>query len=285
MAHALRLGNIPDDDRTALLVSVGVHAGLLFLMLLNLDLVPRPAPKPARLAIEATVVDAGAIRRAAEAERAARQAEEQRRRQEAARRREAEQQRAAEEQARRRQAEEQRREREQAEVRRREETKRRQEADKAQKAKAEQQRRQAEERKRAEADAKRKADAEASRKAEAARREAQSRADLERAMAEEEQLSAAAESGLLDQYAEVIRQKVERNWIRPASAREGIRCVVLVKQIPGGEVVEVRVAECNGDAAVVRSIEAAVLRSSPLPAPPDPALFDRSLRFEFRPRD
>lgn len=286
MAHALRLpGNIPDDDRTALLVSVGVHVCLLLLMMLNLDLMPRSPPKPVRLAIEATVVDGGAIRRAAEAERAARQAEERRRAQEVVRRREAEQQRAAEEQARQRQAAEQRQRREQVEARRREEAKRRQETEKAQTAKAEQERKQAEQQKRVEADAKRKAEAETKRKAEAQRREAQSRADLERAMAEEEQFAAAAESGLLDQYAEVIRQKVERNWIRPASAREGISCVVLVKQIPGGEVVEVRVAECNGDAAVVRSIEAAVLRSSPLPEPPDPKLFDRSLRFEFRPRD
>jgi colicin import membrane protein len=61
--------------------------------------------------------------------------------------------------------------------------------------------------------------------------------------------------------------------------------VVLVTQIPGGDVVNVRVTECNGDAAVVRSIEAAVMRSSPLPGPPNPALFERNLRFEFRPRD
>jgi colicin import membrane protein len=73
--------------------------------------------------------------------------------------------------------------------------------------------------------------------------------------------------------------------MRPASARQGISCTVLVKQIPGGEVVEARVTSCNGDAAVVRSIEAAVLRASPLPLPANPALFERNLQFEFRPDD
>ena len=38
-----------------------------------------------------------------------------------------------------------------------------------------------------------------------------------------------------------------------------------------------------GDEVVVRSIEAAVYRSSPLPLPPDPQLFERNLRFTFKP--
>jgi colicin import membrane protein len=45
----------------------------------------------------------------------------------------------------------------------------------------------------------------------------------------------------------------------------------------------VRIGQCNGDQAVRESIEAAVYRASPLPPPPDPALFDRNLRIDFRP--
>jgi colicin import membrane protein len=48
-------------------------------------------------------------------------------------------------------------------------------------------------------------------------------------------------------------------------------------------VVGVRVGECNGDDSVRASIEAAVLKASPLPEPPDPALFERNLRLEFKP--
>jgi colicin import membrane protein len=43
------------------------------------------------------------------------------------------------------------------------------------------------------------------------------------------------------------------------------------------------VAACNGDDAVRRSIERAVLEASPLPKPPDPSLFERNLRVNFRP--
>jgi colicin import membrane protein len=47
--------------------------------------------------------------------------------------------------------------------------------------------------------------------------------------------------------------------------------------------VDVRVGACNGDDAVRRSIEAAVYKSSPLPPPPDPSLFERELLFKFEP--
>jgi colicin import membrane protein len=60
-------------------------------------------------------------------------------------------------------------------------------------------------------------------------------------------------------------------------------CVVNVVQLPTGDVVDVRVGSCNGDDAVVRSIEAAVRLASPLPKPPTPSLFERNLNVRFRP--
>ena len=51
----------------------------------------------------------------------------------------------------------------------------------------------------------------------------------------------------------------------------------------GGEIVGARVTQCNGDAAVRQSIENAVYRASPLPDPPDPALFHRQFTIEFKP--
>jgi colicin import membrane protein len=59
--------------------------------------------------------------------------------------------------------------------------------------------------------------------------------------------------------------------------------MLYVTQVPGGEVTQVRIGECNGDQAVRESIEAAVYRASPLPPPPDPALFDRNLKINFKP--
>jgi len=75
---------------------------------------------------------------------------------------------------------------------------------------------------------------------------------------------------------------VQRNWLRP-SGSVGSYCRVLIHQIPGGEVVNVRLTECDGDAAFQRSVESAVRKASPLPAPPEPELFEREIEFIFEP--
>jgi len=108
-------------------------------------------------------------------------------------------------------------------------------------------------------------------------------ADLQAALAEEERVAALRASGLAAQWSAAIRARIERAWIRPDSARPGLDCTVAVTQAPGGTVLRVAVRTCNGDEAVRQSIEDAVLRASPLPAPPDPALFERELLLRFRP--
>jgi colicin import membrane protein len=59
--------------------------------------------------------------------------------------------------------------------------------------------------------------------------------------------------------------------------------MLYVTQVPGGEVTQVSIGDCNGDQAVRESIQAAVYRASPLPPPPDPSLFDRNLKIDFKP--
>ncbi len=108
-------------------------------------------------------------------------------------------------------------------------------------------------------------------------------AELQAALAEEERVVALRASGLAAQWSAAIRARIERAWIRPDSARPGLDCTVAVTQAPGGTVLRVAVRDCNGDEAVRQSIEDAVLRASPLPAPPDPALFERELILRFRP--
>jgi len=93
----------------------------------------------------------------------------------------------------------------------------------------------------------------------------------------EENRLAAVDSGELAVYMALIRQKVERNWSAPASANAELKCSVRVQQIPGGEVIGVKILTCNGDDAVKRSVEAAIYRSSPFPEPSDPSLFDRNI--------
>lgn len=108
-------------------------------------------------------------------------------------------------------------------------------------------------------------------------------AELQAALAEEERVAALRASGLAAEWSAAIRARIERAWIRPDSARPGLDCTVAVTQAPGGTVLRVAVRSCNGDEAVRQSIEDAVLRASPLPAPPDPALFERELLLRFRP--
>lgn len=108
---------------------------------------------------------------------------------------------------------------------------------------------------------------------------------LREQIAAEEGVMQARASGAMNQYAAAIQQHVERQWNRPASARAGIECEVNVTQSPNGAVLRVQVGACNGDQAVRQSIENAVQRASPLPLPGDMRLFDRSLRFIFKPAD
>ena len=82
-----------------------------------------------------------------------------------------------------------------------------------------------------------------------------------------------------------IQSTVNRNWIRPTGAPKGLRCTVKVTQIPGGQVVSVVITKSCGNVAFDRSVENAVLRSSPLPQPKDPSLFAREIIFEFEPED
>lgn len=131
------------------------------------------------------------------------------------------------------------------------------------------------------ADQKRKV--EEDRKAAEAKARQQQEDDLRRSLEQEEKLNqlSGAQNGWVNQ----IGARIQRAWLRPPSARPGIDCVVYVTQVPGGQVVNARVGECNGDPAVRESIESAVYRASPLPPPPDPALFVRDLIIRFRPVD
>jgi colicin import membrane protein len=165
---------------------------------------------------------------------------------------------------------------EQAKAREAEEAQAQLEAEAAVRAKEEARRKAAEQKAQAKAARQRQADAAAA----AARQ-----ADLDAALAREERHADAVSAGLLNRYLTEITASVEREWIRPASAKEGIRCVINVTQVRGGEVTGVRIGECNGDAAVRQSIANAVYKASPLPPPPDPSLFDRNLRLVFAPHD
>jgi len=246
----------------------------------------RPAPSvPAPQAVESRPVPAPPVaepppdRRAEETAAAERAAQAQREReaqvardQEARRARERDAQLAREREAAERAAAEQRRSEEA-------ERKRTEAAEAKRKAAEEEARKNAEV-----AEARRQAEAKAQAEREAAIR-AEREAELQRLLAAEEEAAAFARSGVVDEYRQLLVQTIERNWIRPPSARAGLECTLYVTQAPGGTVIDVRLGTCNGDQAVKESITNAVFRASPLPPPRDQRAFQRRLEIVFRPKE
>ena len=242
-------------------------------------------PLQPTLAIQAVVVDRSVIDRAARQQQRERvqererQQAEQRKQQE---RREAEQRAEQERQKeqKQREDEQQRRQAEEQQLRERQETERKAKAEAERQQKAE-----AERKRVAEIERKQKEEAERRKAAEDTRSQKQREDELRSQIEEEEGRAQAENAGLLNQYIAMIEQRIVRNWNRPPSARTGLECRVRVAQTPSGTVLSVQIDQCNGDAAVKQSIEAAVMRSSPLPPPPDPRLFERNLVLVFKPLD
>jgi len=85
-----------------------------------------------------------------------------------------------------------------------------------------------------------------------------------------------------DQYYAAIQSQVTNNWLRPPTARSGLRCTLRIVQIPGGEVISAVIAgTCNADVATRNSLEAAVLRAGTLPYRGFEDVFEREIDFIF----
>lgn len=280
------MGSFIRQHALPLVYSVAIH--VTFLVLISVSLARAISPSgPPKLAVQATVVDEARIQaeidRLEEAERQRRQVEADRQKQlrekeEAARRAtRLEQQGLADLQTQRQQEDAANKARREEEDRQRKAT-----ADKL----AEIERKRLQEEKRLE-DVRQAREREEELKvaAEDAYRQEELQREIDEELKAQSRLRDLLASGARDKYIVSIQQKITRNWHKPATAVPGLDCTVRVNQIPGGEVVHVQVETCNGDAAVIRSIEAAVFGASPLPMPDDPALFERNLVVEFRPEE
>ena len=91
-------------------------------------------------------------------------------------------------------------------------------------------------------------------------------------------------NSLRQAYILAIRQKIERNWIRPQETGEMPACELKVVQGPGGIILNVGFGKCVGGSPTYRkSIENAVYKAGPLPTPGDQSLFERELNIFFNP--
>lgn len=87
-------------------------------------------------------------------------------------------------------------------------------------------------------------------------------------------------------YSVALKDAITRQWTRPESIPLGVPCQVRIRQIPGGEVVDVQVSSgCPYDQLGKRSLEAAVLKASPLPYAGFEDVFSRDVILTFRPED
>ena len=94
------------------------------------------------------------------------------------------------------------------------------------------------------------------------------------------------DAGLLARYRAALGDAIQRNWIRPDSVPLGQPCKLQIRQLPGGEVIDVQVLEpCPYDDLGKRSLEAAVLKAQPLPYAGYEPVFSRILDLKFQPEE
>jgi colicin import membrane protein len=82
-----------------------------------------------------------------------------------------------------------------------------------------------------------------------------------------------------------IRGKIRGNIILPRDIAGNPEAVFDVALLPTGEVLSVKQRRSSGHAAYDEAVYRAILKSSPLPKPDNPALFERQLELRFRPLD
>ena len=108
--------------------------------------------------------------------------------------------------------------------------------------------------------------------------------DAQRRVAEQQ---AAAQARLRSEYIGRIRAKIRFLVVMPPNIQGNPEAEFDVVLLPGGDVLSAKLKRASGNAAYDRAVETAILKASPLPLPPDPALFRdfRELNLKFRPKE
>ena len=114
----------------------------------------------------------------------------------------------------------------------------------------------------------------------------QEQEDALRKIQEREAAQAAARSRL-DAYSRLVGDRIKRYIVLPPSIQGNPEAQFEVVQIPGGEILSVRLKRSSGNPAYDAAVERAIHKAQPLPPPPDPARFSevRELELKFRPKE
>jgi len=111
-------------------------------------------------------------------------------------------------------------------------------------------------------------------------------ANEQQQLAKQQQAQAAsARSKALATYSDRIRAKIRGNIVLPPEIKGNPVAVFEVVQLPSGDIITTRLIKTSGHAAYDDAVERAIRKSSPLPRPDDPSLFERSLRLTFCPQE
>jgi colicin import membrane protein len=175
--------------------------------------------------------------------------------------------------ARKAKAEEERKAKEAAERERKEREKKDAEKREAEKKKQDEQRRITEARERQTREA---AELKAQAEREKAARDAQQKAA---------EADAAARSRAEADYIRRIQAKVKGNVTLPPDMNGNPEAIFEVVQLPTGEIIDAVLRKSSGVRAYDEAVQRAIQKSSPLPRPDRPELFQRSLTLKFRPAD
>lgn len=155
----------------------------------------------------------------------------------------------------------------------------------------EQQKKAEEERKKLEAEKKKQLEEQKKKDAERKKKEEEEKKRLEHEKALQAQLDAELEAeqeqrdqSMLAKYIGLIQSDIQNNFNR-LGLPDGLSCVILIRMLEGGKVVEASIVKSSGNDLFDRRAETAVYSASPLPVPDEIRLFEkmRNIRFTFEP--
>jgi colicin import membrane protein len=119
--------------------------------------------------------------------------------------------------------------------------------------------------------------------------ELKAQAERERATRDAQQQAVAAEASALARaeadYIRRIQAKVKGNVTLPPDMNGNPEAIFEVVQLPTGEIIDAVLRKSSGVRAYDDAVQRAIQKSSPLPRPDRPELFQRSLTLKFRPQD
>lgn len=140
--------------------------------------------------------------------------------------------------------------------------------------KAEQLKAEEEARKKKEEETKKAAEEKKRKDVEAARLKADEEVMAAEIAADEKAEQASKDQALIGSIASKIKRSIESNFNK-VGLEDGLECILRVRLVPGGEVIDVSIAKSSGDDIFDRRAVNATQKASPLPVPDDVATFER----------